>query len=79
MKRQAFSVMFRLNSWQQLLLSAVLVTLAAPAAAQLRAPGSGRTQGIFMPGGSPSSSTVAPSQPQLGVPQPAQKRSQLVD
>lgn len=76
--------MSRLNPWQQLLLSAVLVTLAAPAAAQLRAPGTSgasgtRTQGIFVPGGPSSTSTVAPSQPQLGVPQPAQKRSQLVD
>nr|WP_315596772.1 peptidylprolyl isomerase [uncultured Cupriavidus sp.] len=88
MKRQAFSVLSRLNPWQQLLLSAVLVTLAAPAAAQLRAPGTGSrsTQGIFMPqssqGGAATSSqgsTVAPSQPQMGVPQPAQKRSQLVD
>jgi len=71
----------RLNPWQQLLLSAVLVTLAAPAAAQLRAPGT-RTQGIFVPGSQAASqgSTVAPSQPQLGVPQPSsQPRSQLVD
>lgn len=79
MKRQAFSGLSRLNSWQPLLLSALLVTLAAPASAQLRAPGgSSRTQGIFLPQ-SGASSTVAPSQPQLGVPQPAQKRSQLVD
>ena len=78
MKRQAFSVMSRLNPWQQVLLSAVLVTLAAPAAAQLRAPGA-RTQGIFMPQQSGSTSTVAPTQPQMGIPQPAQKRSQLVD
>ncbi|WP_227458176.1 peptidylprolyl isomerase [Cupriavidus pauculus] len=79
MKRQAFSGLSRLNSWQPLLLSALLVTLAAPASAQLRAPGgSSRTQGIFLPQ-SGQSSTVAPSQPQLGVPQPAQKRSQLVD
>jgi len=80
MKRQAFAVMSRLNPWQQLLLSTVLVTLAAPAAAQLRAPGSSgtRTQGIFMPQSGPGS-TVAPSQPQMGVPQPGQKRSQLVD
>lgn len=80
MKRQAFSVLSRLTPWQQLLLSAVLVTLAAPAAAQLRAPGSGgsRTQGIFMPQSTPQS-TVAPSEPQMGVPQPGQKRSQLVD
>ncbi len=79
MKRQAFSVLSRLNPMQQLLLSAMLVTLATPAAAQLRAPGSSsRTQGIFMQP-SPQESTVAPSQPQLGVPQPAQKRSQLVD
>lgn len=78
MKRQAFTVMSRLNSWQQLLLSAVLVTLAAPAAAQLRAP-TGRTQGIFMPQQGGQASTVAPSQPQMGIPQPAQKRSQLVD
>jgi peptidyl-prolyl cis-trans isomerase SurA len=79
MKRQAFSGLSRLNSWQPLLLSALLVTLAAPASAQLRAPGgSSRTQGIFLPQSGPSS-TVAPSQPQLGVPQPAQKRSQLVD
>jgi len=72
--------MSRLNPWQQLLLSTVLVTLAAPAAAQLRAPGSSgtRTQGIFMPQSGPGS-TVAPSQPQMGVPQPGQKRSQLVD
>jgi len=83
MKRQAFSLLSRLNPWQQALLSAVLVTLAAPAAAQLRAPGSSRTQGIFMPQGSQAASqgsTVAPSQPQLGVPQPSsQPRSQLVD
>ncbi|MFJ5380517.1 peptidylprolyl isomerase [Cupriavidus sp. CER94] len=78
MKRQAFSVMSRLNPWQQVLLSAVLVTLAAPAAAQLRAPGA-RTQGIFVPQQSGQTSTVAPSQPQMGIPQPAQKRSQLVD
>lgn len=71
--------MFGLNSWQQVLLSAVLVTLAAPAAAQLRAPGGSRTQGIFVPQSGQGASTVAPSQPQLGVPQPAQKRSQLVD
>jgi len=81
MKRQASSMLSRLNPWQQLLLSAVLVTLAAPAAAQLRAPGT-RTQGIFVPGSQAASqgSTVAPSQPQLGVPQPSsQPRSQLVD
>ncbi|RZT43097.1 peptidylprolyl isomerase [Cupriavidus agavae] len=79
MKRQAFSVLSRLNPWQRLLVSAVLVTLAAPAAAQLRAPGAGsRTQGIFVP---QNGSTVAPSQPQMGVPSPqsGQKRSQLVD
>ena len=75
MKRQAFSLLSRLNPWQQLLLSAVLVTLAAPAAAQLRAPGT-RTQGIFTQQGSQSSSqgsgsTVAPSQPMMGVPQPS--------
>ena len=84
MKRQAFSLLSRLNPWQQLLLSAVLVTLAAPAAAQLRAPGT-RTQGIFTQQGSQSASqgsgsTVAPSQPMMGVPQPSsQPRSQLVD
>jgi peptidyl-prolyl cis-trans isomerase SurA len=83
MKRQAFSVLSRLNPWQRLLVSAVLVTLAAPAAAQLRAPGSSsgsRTQGIFMQPSAPQN-TVAPSQPQMGVPQPqsGQKRSQLVD
>ncbi|MGO4304840.1 peptidylprolyl isomerase [Cupriavidus sp. RAF12] len=82
MKRQAFSALSRMNPWHRLLLSTVLATLALPAAAQLRAPGAsgaaGRTSGIFLPQAG-QETAVPSSQPQLGVPQPTQKRSQLVD
>ncbi|WP_423194848.1 MULTISPECIES: peptidylprolyl isomerase [unclassified Cupriavidus] len=82
MKRQVFAVFSLFSSWQRVLLSAVLAAMAVPAAAQLRAPGGGggRTTGIFLPQAG-QERTVAPSQPQLGVPsaQSGEKRSQLVD
>ncbi len=82
MKRRAFNALSRIESartrCQHLLLSVVLgPSLAAPAAAQLKAPG-GRTSGIFLPQ-SGQQTAAPPSQPQMGVPQPGQKRSQLVD
>ncbi|MBP0620174.1 peptidylprolyl isomerase [Cupriavidus consociatus] len=79
MKRQEFALFsFLMTSWHRLLLPAVLAAIAVPAAAQLKAPGTGRATGIFVP---QSSDVAAPaSQPKLGVPRPGdQKRSQLVD
>ena len=85
MKRRVFSVFsmftFQRQSWQRVLLAAVIASIALPAAAQLRAPGSSsRATGIFLPQAG-QESAVAPSQPQMGIPQPqsGQKRSQLVD
>ena len=80
MKRRALNALSRMNrqnACQHLLLSVVLATLAAPAAAQLKAPG-GRASGIFLPQAGPQTA-APPSEPQMGVPQPGQKRSQLVD
>ncbi|WP_454762895.1 peptidylprolyl isomerase [Cupriavidus campinensis] len=85
MKRQALNALSRinrLNPCQHLLLSVVLASLALPAAAQLKAPSApssgGRTSGIFLP--KAGQETALPSsQPQMAVPQPGQKRSQLVD
>lgn len=85
MKRRVFSVFsmftFQRQSWQRVLLAAVIASITLPAAAQLRAPGSSsRATGIFLPQAG-QESAVAPSQPQMGIPQPqsGQKRSQLVD
>ncbi|PZX30455.1 peptidyl-prolyl cis-trans isomerase (PPIase), involved in maturation of outer membrane proteins [Cupriavidus phytorum] len=79
MKRQEFAVFsFLLTSWHRLLLPAVLAAMAVPAAAQLKAPGTPRASGIFVP--QASDVTAPSSQPKLGVPQAGgQKRSQLID
>ncbi|CAG9169928.1 peptidylprolyl isomerase [Cupriavidus pampae] len=86
MKRRVFSVFSLFNAsqrivWQRVLLSAVMGSLALPAAAQLRAPGSSsRATGIFLPQ-SGQETAAPPSQPQMGIPQPQSgaRRSQLVD
>ncbi|WP_454756816.1 peptidylprolyl isomerase [Cupriavidus campinensis] len=91
MKRRASNALSRSNPLWHVAMAAVLAALAAPAVAQLKAPsapsgkpslsgsgsGSGRTSGIFLQ--QPAQQAVPPSEPQMGVPQPGQKRSQLVD
>jgi len=89
MKRRASNALSRTNPLRHAAMAAVLAALAAPAVAQLKAPsapsgkpslsgnGSGRTSGIFLQ--QPSQQAAPPSEPQMGVPQPGQKRSQLVD